>query len=171
MSKLLIGLKTHFTQYNLIEYCLLPSVYSKKIFEIIKSWQDKPEFTISLDKLHFYLDVPESFKNRYPDFRRYVLEKAHKNIHEFTSLKYEWEAVYKGRRVDSIRFVLSTPRIKQVDTKKEKIEQNKTSENNNKIFLMATECHENNGKKKTCSKADDSAKCKYCKNFLMSFGR
>lgn len=102
-----IDLKEHFTRYNLIEFLCLPSFYSQRIFEILKSWSDRPETTISLDELHTMLDTPISFKDKYRDFRVNVLEKSYKHINERTSLKYEWEAIKNKNKVTAIRFIFS----------------------------------------------------------------
>lgn len=105
-------LKAHFLQlkqymkYNLLEFMLLPSVYSQRIFEFLKSWDDRKEVTIELAELHEMLDTPKSFRDDFFNFKARVLEKAHKDILEFTDLNYSWEPVKKGRAVHSIRFVI-----------------------------------------------------------------
>ena len=58
-------LKEHYLQlnqyikYNLIEFMLLPSIYSQRLFEFLKSWDDRKETTIELKELHEMLDSPE----------------------------------------------------------------------------------------------------------------
>lgn len=104
-----LGLQEFFATYNLMEFMLLPSTYSQRLFEILKSWSDKPEAVIDLADLFAMLDVPETLR-RYPDFRRYVLEKAHKDISGKTSLRFEWEPIKRGRAVAAIRFVFSAVR-------------------------------------------------------------
>lgn len=104
-------LKEHYLQlnqyikYNLIEFMLLPSIYSQRLFEFLKSWDDKKEAIIELKELHEMLDTPKSFRDSYKDFRRFVLEKAHKDILEFTDIYYTWEPVKKGRAVSWIKFI------------------------------------------------------------------
>jgi len=101
-----LNLQKNFAQYNLLEYLMLPSIYSQRIFEILKSWVDKPDVAISLDDLHEMLDTPDSLRNDFAQFRRRVLEKAHKDIHQDTSLTFDWEPIKRGRTVVSIRFFL-----------------------------------------------------------------
>ena len=38
LENCLINLQNQFTKYNLIEYLKLPSIYSQRLFEILKSW-------------------------------------------------------------------------------------------------------------------------------------
>lgn len=130
-----LGLQEKFGQYNLTEFMLLPSVYSQRIFELLKSWHDKPEFTISLGDLFLTLDVPPTLQ-RYPDFRRKVLERAHKDLSTKTGLRYEWEPIKKGRSVTSIRFTFG-PRSRHTILAK----QASVSSRNNALMKKALNCH------------------------------
>lgn len=104
-------LKEHYLQlnqyikYNLIEFMLLPSIYSQRLFEFLKSWDDRKEALIELSELHKMLDTPESLKNDFYNFKARVLEKAHKDILEFTDLYYTWEPIKKGKAVSWIKFI------------------------------------------------------------------
>ena len=107
MAPFLLDLQQCFTQYSLIEYLKLPSIYSQRIFEILKSWSRMPEVVISMAELHRILDSPSSFRANFKEFRRWVLEKAHKDITAHTSFWYEWEPVKAGRSVEAIRFLFA----------------------------------------------------------------
>lgn len=104
-------LKEHYLQlkqyikYNLLEFMLLPSIYSQRLFEFLKSWDDRKEAIIELKELHEMLDTPKALRAKYKDFRVRVLEKAHKDILKFTDLYYTWEPVKKGRAVSWIKFI------------------------------------------------------------------
>ena len=50
------------------------------------------------------LDIPDDELKRYPDFRRYVLEVAQREINEYTDLNVYFEPMTKGRKVVQIRF-------------------------------------------------------------------
>ena len=128
-----LNLQKHFTQYNLMEFLLLPSVYSQRLFEILKSWDKIPEVIISINELHEMLSCPEYCRKNFKEFRRVVLEKAHKDITKHTTLHYDWEPIKKGRSVDSIRFVFSYSKVAILQKDKNDIIQNKTSKKNKKI--------------------------------------
>ena len=104
-------LKEHYLQlnqyikYNLIEFMLLPSIYSQRIFEFLKSWDDKKETVIELKELHEMLDTPKALRAKYKDFRVRVLDKAHKDILKFTNIYYTWEPIKRGRAVYAIKFI------------------------------------------------------------------
>lgn len=142
MGPFLLNLKKCFTTYNLTEYLSLPSLYSQRIFEITKSLANSKdgEAIISMADLHRFLSTPPSFQTNFKEFRRRVLEKAHKDITEKTSLKYEWEPVKVGRSVEKIRFIFSGGRkalaLKELEAAKEEKRRRLT----NARFLRAVEC-------------------------------
>lgn len=109
MKDYLFELKSCFTTYNLTEYLSLPSIYSQRIFEITKSLANSKdgEAIISMADLHRFLDSPASLRANFKDFRIRVLEKAHKDITEKTSFRFEWEPVKVGRSVEKIRFIFN----------------------------------------------------------------
>ena len=113
-----LGLQKQFTKYSLMEFMMLPSTYSQRLFEILRSWDDKPEATIQLSDLHEMLDTTDSLRTKYTNFKARVLASAHKDINRHTGLLYEWEPIKKGRKITAIRFVFSKPR--KAETKKAK---------------------------------------------------
>lgn len=150
-----LNLQKHFAQFNLIEYLMLPSIYSQRIFEILKSWVDQPEVTIALTELHEMLNTPESLRANFKDSRRRVLEKAHKDITELTSLQYEWEPIKQGRAVVAVRFVFSRRRALSVATVKAADAQARSSARNNRAFKAALACAERKGH--YCTQQDNKA--------------
>jgi plasmid replication initiation protein len=114
-----LQLKKHFAKYDLAQFLLLPSTYSQRLYEILKSWDDQSEVNIDIVDLHTMLDVPESLKKNFKDFRRRVLEKAHKDITKHTVLKYEWEPIKRGRKVVFIKFVFTSRRAKKASAAKD----------------------------------------------------
>lgn len=161
MRPLLLDLRRCFTQYNLMEYLTLPSLYSQRLFEILKSWSNTPEVLLSVAELHRLLDAPESLKNDFAQFRRRVLEKAHHDIQTLTPFRFEWEPVKAGRSVEAIRFLFAPGRkaIAEAETKKAQEEKRRRLENQR--FLAAIECAK--AKKGECDTQDNKRiVCKLC---------
>lgn len=157
MKQHYLALSKHFTQYNLIEFLKLQSTYSQKLFELLKSWSNVPEFTIGIDDLKDCLGVPETL-SRYPDFRRFVLEKSFNDIIKNTALRYEWEPIKNGKRVASIKFIFSKKRL-SINNKKDALNQEKQSKERNALFLAATQCKLSG----TCNYNENVEKCQICK--------
>ena len=142
-----------------MEFLLLPSTYSQRLFEVLKSWSSLPEAVIDLSDLFQMLDAPASLQ-RYPDFRRYVLEKAHRDITTRTGLRYEWEPIKKGRAVAAIRFTFGA-RSAQASEKKNQAKRSK----DNELLKKAVACFKAKGP--SCS-PKSSKLCDICKRLIRS---
>lgn len=151
-----LGLQSHFTQYSLMEFLLLPSTYSQRLFEVLKSWASLPEAVIDLSDLFQMLDVPVSLRANFKDFRRRVLEKAHKDITSQTGLRYQWEPIKQGRAVAAIRFTFGA-RSAQVSEKKNQAQRSK----DNALLKKAVACF----KSGSCSPRSNK-QCDICKRLV-----
>ena len=135
-----LNLKAQFTAYNLFEYLTLPSTYSQRIFEFLKSWANAPEVVVSVAELHEMLNTPESFRKDFRQFRTRVLEKAHKDILAYTSLRFEWEPVKAGRSVEKIRFIFSGKKRALAEKIISDAKEEKRQWLINRRFIRAVEC-------------------------------
>lgn len=157
-----IQLASHFTSYNLLEYLRLSGTYSQRLFEVLNSYQrTHTHKEISLDELQAMLNTPASL-SRYPDFKRYVLARAHKEIIERTDLDYEWTPIKNGNQVVAIDFVFSQKALVEAQKKqveKERVAMNKYvgqavtcwKEKGGKSFLVDGKCPTAKPKTKKCS--------------------
>lgn len=169
MAPYLLQLKSCFTQYNLIDYLQLPSIYSQRIFEILKSWQNIPEVIISVSELHKILNTPESFRANFKEFRRRVLEKSHSDILEKTDFCYEWEPIKVGHSVEKIRFIFSSKKISITEKEKDKVKQEKQVRLRNARFVRAVRCFEAKGKE--CrEQTEKRIVCKLCREMGICTG-
>lgn len=161
MSELLLQLRQFFTEYNLMEYLSLPSTYSQRLFEILKSWSSLPEKVLSIAELHRLLDTPPSFRSDFKALRVYVLEKAYKDIQKKTSLRFEWEPVKAGRSVEAIRFMFAPGRKALAETEKGKAKQEKRRRLDSQRVRRALDCAKE--KKGECAVQDNKPIiCKTC---------
>lgn len=157
-----LQLKSNFAQYNLFEFLKLSSVYSQRMFEFLKSWDDKPEVLVDIKELHEMIDAPVSLRKNFKDFRRRVLEKAQLDIHKFTALRYEWEIVKKGNKVDAIKFIFSRGKKAAIEAKRTSADKEKDAKRNNDLFLEMIACHKKHTDK-VCPHVEKSKKCLLCK--------
>ena len=106
LQKFVTGLYTNYTQYELL--CTLPmrSSYSIRIYELLKSYAFTKRHTFKVDDLKRMLGC-EHYE-RFPDFRRKVIEIAVKEINQFTDLEVSWEPITKSRKVVEIKFKIKT---------------------------------------------------------------
>lgn len=138
----LLELKGYFTTYNLSEYLSLPSLYSQRIFEIVKSLANSKggEAVVSMTDLHRFLDTPQFSQNNFAEFRRRILDKAYNDIHELTKLRFEWEPVKVGRSVEKIRFIFAEKRLPLAQEEQDNAKEEKRRRLTNQRFIRAVEC-------------------------------
>lgn len=106
LQKYVTGLYTNYTQYELL--CTLPmkSSYSIRIYELLKSYSFTKRHTFKIDELKRALGC-EHYE-RFPDFKRRVIEIAVKEINTFTDLEVSWRPITEGRKVIEIEFYINT---------------------------------------------------------------
>ena len=155
-----LNLQRNFAQYSLLEYLMLPSIYSQRIFEILKSWCDRPDVVIPLPELFDMLDVPDSLRLNFKDFRRRVLEKTHQDIHRKTGFVFSWEAIKKGRAVTAVRFTFDKRLVAAKERAKKEALGKPSS--NNLTFMEAAACAQN--KAGVCKSQDQQdSVCETCR--------
>lgn len=109
LAPYLFDLQHKFTQYQLYNILAMSSAYSIRLYELLKSYSYLKEKIIDLDDLKQLLSVEDvKSYNRFPDFRRKVLEIAQKEINELTDLCVDYETICKGRKVVKIKFKINT---------------------------------------------------------------
>ena len=133
---------TFFTEYSLMQYLMLPSGYSQSIFEFLKSWANvkSGEVLVSVAELHEVLNTPQSFRKNFKDFRRWVLEKAHKDIQKHTTLRFEWQPVKAGRSVVKILFSFGPGRRAKAEAETKKAKAEKQRLLSNERWKRANNC-------------------------------
>jgi plasmid replication initiation protein len=158
-----LGVKSKFVKYDLQEFLSLPSIYSQKLFEYLKSWSNCVERTEDLKTIYALLDIPEYARANFKDFRRRILEKSHQDISQFTSLRYEWEAIKKGTGqtspVTAIRFIFSLNRQATSQEAKREARNKKIRDERNRLFLESMKCFTDNP---NCAAPKQTGQCAVC---------
>lgn len=102
----LIDLKSHFTQFSLQETIQYKSMYSMRIYQILCQWGYKEKVEYPIERLRFMLNIEPHEFERYNDFKRFVLEKAYKEINKSSTLKFAYKEVKTGRKITHIVFII-----------------------------------------------------------------
>ena len=152
-----LQLKERFAEYNLIEFMMLSSIYSQRMFEILKSWDDRQDVIITIGELYDMIDAPDYLRESYKEFRHRVLEKSYQDITTKTSLRYEWEGIKKGRSIIAIKFTFPLKQIAQHT--KEQVEKKKL-----KLRELAGECAGRVGAG-VCYEDNDEKVCSVCNEY------
>lgn len=115
----LFALSEKYTSYQLGNIMQMKSAYSVRIYELAKSYKIQHSKKFAIDEFKKMLSV-ESVKSydRYPDFRRRVLEVAETEINEMTDINIKFEPQTKGRKVVAIEmFIQEKKNFKSPDPK------------------------------------------------------
>lgn len=120
----LFELKEKYLSYGLINILNFKSKYSIRLYEILKVHYDMKrsqhgqkrhetpivEWTLDIDELKHILmldtDEQQGKLSRYPDFRRYVLETAQREINTLSDMQFGFQAITKGRKTVKVKFII-----------------------------------------------------------------
>ncbi len=102
----LIQLRELFTKYEIKYIIGLRSVYSFRIYEILKSRSFlKGVKEISVDELKEVLDVEDKYK-LYADFKRKIVMQAQKELTAFCDITFTIKEKKQGKKVTSLEFTI-----------------------------------------------------------------
>ncbi|MBW9154608.1 replication initiation protein [Clostridium estertheticum] len=92
--------------YYKIEYPMnFTSIYSKRVYYYLKSFEDTGWRIDNLDVLRKKLQCPKSYE-KYSFFRIKVLDMAMKEINNYSDISFEFEEIKVGRKVARIKFII-----------------------------------------------------------------
>ncbi len=101
----LLKLQEMFTKYRLENILKFKSVYSIRIYEIAKSWEAKGEFSYPIDEFKEIIGAANKY-TAYYDFKRYVLERAIKEINSLSDIRLSFKEKKLGRKVTDLVFTV-----------------------------------------------------------------
>ncbi|WP_252255112.1 RepB family plasmid replication initiator protein [Clostridium sp. ZBS12] len=140
LKGLLIEMKKRI--YYKIAYPLnFSSIYSKRIYYYIKSFEDTGWRIDNLDKLRNKLQCPKSY-DKYGLFRTKVLDMAYEEINNCSDILFDYEEIKTGRKVTSIKFTIKKKKdiCSEICATKEEPEEEKHINTNN-IKLVKSIIH------------------------------
>jgi plasmid replication initiation protein len=115
--------KQKFVLYNLKEIANFGSLYTTRLYELIKEFQETGYMIKSVDQLREAFSVGSSLKP-YNDFKRYTFEHACKEINDNYKMNLGFEEIKDGRKVVAVKFVFKKTRIHKVIDQKTGVEKN-----------------------------------------------
>lgn len=97
-----------YTQFALLYTLPMKSLYSIRLYELLKSWADA---TLSETEGHYWeIDQLQALLGseykRYPDFRRKVIEQALTEINKYSDISVQYEPIKEGRSYKYINFYI-----------------------------------------------------------------
>lgn len=104
----MLKLNKYYTSYKLKNILKMKSKYSIRFYEILKCalGENKKEIVINYEELKELLKASNTYSRPY-DFKKYVLEKVKSEIKDFTDITFEYEEIKFGRKLESIKFMIT----------------------------------------------------------------
>lgn len=93
-----------YTKYLLENITKCDSIYSMRVYELLKQYQKIGERVIEVQELREMLGIQKKEYKLYADLKRRVLEQAKKEINEKTDIRMDYEELKQGRKVVAIKF-------------------------------------------------------------------
>ncbi|MGB9762688.1 MAG: replication initiation protein, partial [Minisyncoccia bacterium] len=105
----LLKLNELFTSFKLANVLNLKSKYAIRIYEILKSYEYRKSkyIIIEISELRLMLGINDTEYNRYDNFKRKVILQAQKEINKKTDLSFDFEEIKTGKKVTSLKFIIS----------------------------------------------------------------
>lgn len=101
----LLTLQENFTIFNFGSILLMNSKHSIRLLEIFASYKSLGMVEFTLEELKETLECGDY--KEYKDFRRYVIDKALKEINELSEINVEYKPIKQGRSVYSLLFIIT----------------------------------------------------------------
>lgn len=93
-----------FTSYKLFNIKNLKSIYSLRLYELLKSRIGLTTRVISLEELRSKMGVEEGLYPKYANFKQRVILQAQKELKAESDIYFEFSEIKKGRAVHKIEF-------------------------------------------------------------------
>ena len=115
MTDMFLRLKKNFTQPLLADFMKMKNTYSMQVWHLMQKYMGskKPygdeviEFDISIDELRKATDTEDKFE-RISDVKRFVLDRAIKDIENNCGVKTKYTNLKKGRAVVGFHFITTS---------------------------------------------------------------
>jgi len=122
----LLHLKKEFARDQFHNVIRLKSSYSIRVYDLLKQYLSKGCCAFDLDELRSILCVPENSLKKFHDFRKVVLEVAHKELVN-SDILFNYEPIKKIRKVVAIKFIIkpNEKMLKKFKKEEEMIERQK----------------------------------------------
>jgi plasmid replication initiation protein len=100
----LLQLHNNFTQFELLYTLAMRSQYSIRLYEILRSYEYKHTAEFDIEELKERLCA--KCYERYPDFRRNVLDIAIREIEALSDITVTYEIIKEGRKYSRLKFTI-----------------------------------------------------------------
>jgi plasmid replication initiation protein len=107
LAPYLLKIKDQFTVIRMSDLMKFKSIYSIRIYELLKQYESLGCRKFQLEELRLSCGIPENRLNLVADFRKKVLEISKKEINEKSDILIDFKFVKRSRKVIAIEFLIN----------------------------------------------------------------
>lgn len=130
----LLRLKKSFTRYNLKAVARITSVYTIRIYELLKQYESIGKRTLTVKKLKEMLKIENKY-NRYNNLKRKIILRAQDELEEKTDIAFDFVETKEGRKVTSLTFIIKQKNLEKAEEK----ELTGMNDDNKKMYSRLTD--------------------------------
>lgn len=123
LKPFLLQLKEYFTVLELDNLMQMKSVYSTKLYELLKQYRKIGQRTFDLKELKEKLAINKKSYELYNNFKRKVLLIAQEEINEKTDIYFEFEEIKEARKVVALKFYINSNEKDTSENKEQAIDE------------------------------------------------
>ena len=113
LKKYLLQLKEDFTSIKIKYAFELSSAYAIRLYELLTQYKRLGERVISVEDLRFMLDIDDKSYNRWSNFEARVIRFSQEEINTKTDIKFEYEKLFRHRKIYAVKFTIFDNRGKK----------------------------------------------------------
>ena len=106
--------KGNFTIYDIRNVINCKSVYSIRLYQLLKQCEKMGKRSITVKDLKFMLGLDSDQYPRWNNFRARILEVARKELKKYSDIYFEYETKRQGRLIEKITFTILKQRQKRL---------------------------------------------------------
>ena len=103
----LLKIKSHFTTIQTGDLLKLKSIYSIRIFELLKQYETIGKRVISLEELRSYCGIKLNQYRNYNAIKLYIIERAANEINSKTEYEVNYTEIKESRKVVAIEWTIN----------------------------------------------------------------
>ena len=102
----LLQIKSHFTKIETTTLLQLKSIYSIRIFELLKQYEEIGKRTITIEELRSYCGIKQGEYRNYNAVKLYVIERAATEINAKTGYEVDYVEIKESRKIIALEWTI-----------------------------------------------------------------
>lgn len=110
--------KGKYTKYYFENISRLKGIYSIRIYELLKQYQNIGYRKIKVDDLKYFLAIESKKYTKYSHLKARVVVPSQKELEEKTDIKFTFEDIKTGRKITHIKFNILPNNVAKIESSK-----------------------------------------------------